>query len=273
MTPPSGAVLWNGLWDLPQGDTEFGSDGAHVITLSAQDSPPVAGLLRREGQVVTLLPAVNSSIHVRKVDSTDDAVVIETPVTEPMILENDRAGKTTTLTLGALGMRIHMEPGSDRLWLRTWDEDMPERESFALPDYFPVANEWRVAARLDEYDDPISLHFADVTGGLVEYRAPGELVFQLGGAERRLIATAGETSSSFFILMWDSTATENTYQGGRYVRAEFPDSTGWTTIDFNRSYNASCVFTSYSVCSLPPLDNWLRVHVQAGEQRPDKSTY
>ena len=107
----------------------------------------------------------------------------------------------------------------------------------------------------------------------MEYRAPGELVFQLGGAERRLIATAGETSSSFFILMWDSTATENTYQGGRYVRAEFPDSTGWTTIDFNRSYNASCVFTSYSVCSLPPLDNWLRVHVQAGEQRPDKSTY
>ena len=273
VTPPSGAVLWTGLWDLPQGDTEFGSDPEHVITLPPEDAPPVAGVLRREGQLVTLFPAENSGIHVRTTDPDDEDVAVETAVTEPMVLENDRSGKTTTLTLGSLGMRVHTEPGSDRLWLRTWDEDMPERETFTLPGYFPIADEWRVAARFDEYEEPRTLHFADVTGGLVEYRAPGELVFQLGGEERRLITTASETSSSFFILVWDSTATENTYQGGRYVRAPFPDSTGWTTIDFNRTYNAPCVFTAFSVCSLPPLDNWLRVHIRAGEQRPEKPAY
>jgi len=273
VAPPGGAVLWNGLWDIPQGDTEFGSDDGHVITLSPGDSPPLAGVLRRDGQVITLLPAPNSGIHVRTTDPDNEEVVIETPVTEPMILENDRSGKTTTLTLGSLGMRVHMEPGSDRLWLRTWDEDMPERETFALPEYFPIAEEWRVAARFDEYDEPATLLFADVAGGMVEYSAPGELVFQLSGEERRLIVTRGETSSTYFILIWDSTATENTYQGGRYVRAPFPDSTGWTVLDFNRTYNAPCVFTAYSVCSLPPLDNWLRVHIRAGEQRPEKSTY
>ena len=217
---------------------------------------------------MTLIPAEGAAIRVRTTDPDDADNVIETPVTGPLVLENDRSGNTTTLALGSLGMRVHMEPGSDRLWLRTWDEDMPERETFTLPKYFEVSDEWRVAARFDEYDEPRTLHFTDVTGGLVEYRAPGELVFRLGGQERRLITTAGENSSSFFILVWDSTATENTYQGGRYLRAPFPDSTGWTTIDFNRTYNAPCVFTDYSVCSLPPLDNWLRVHVRAGEQRP-----
>ena len=271
VTPPGGAVLWNGLWDLPQGDTEFGSDSSHVITLAREDAPPLAGVLRREGQVVTLLPAENSGIRLRIEDPEDEDAVVETPVLAPMVLENDRSGQTTTLALGSLGMRIHAEPGSNRLWLRTWDEDMPERETFILPAYFPVRSEWRVSARYEEYDEPRILQFADVTGGLVEYRAPGELVFRLGGKERRLIATARETSTSFFILMWDSTATENTYQGGRYLRAPLPDSTGWTTIDFNRTYNAPCVFTGYSVCSLPPLDNWLRVHVRAGEQRPAKA--
>lgn len=273
VTPPGGAVLWTGLWELPSGDTEFGSDASHAITLPAEDSPPSAGTLRREGQTVTLLPAAGSGIHVRTSDPDDPDAVLETPVLEPIVLENDRSGKTTTLTLGSLGMRIHQEPGSDRLWLRTWDEDMPERETFRLPDYFPIAHEWRVAARFDEYEEPRMLQFADVTGGLVEYRAPGELVFRLGGEERRLIVTAGETSTSYFILIWDSTATENTYQGGRYVRAPFPDSTGWTTLDFNRAYNAPCVFTAFSVCALPPLDNWLRFHVRAGEQRPDEPAY
>lgn len=273
VTPPGGAVLWSGLWELPQGDTRFGSDPEHAITLPREDAPPVAGVLRREGQVVTLLPAEHAEIHVRLSDPDDEDSVMETPVTQPIVVENDRSGNTTTLTLGSLGMRVHSEPGTDRLWLRTWDEDMPERDTFTLPDYFPVSDEWRVAARFDEYEEPRTLQFADVTGGLVEYRAPGELVFRLDGEERRLITTAGETSTSFFILVWDSTATENTYQGGRYVRAPFPDSTGWTTIDFNRTYNAPCVFTAYSVCALPPLDNWLRVHIRAGEQRPEKPAY
>jgi len=48
------------------------------------------------------------------------------------------------------------------------------------------------------------------------------------------------------------------------------DESGWTTIDFNRTYNAPCVFTAYSVCALPPRANWLTMHVTAGEKRPEK---
>jgi hypothetical protein len=74
-------------------------------------------------------------------------------------------------------------------------------------------------------------------------------------------------------MMWDSTATTETYQAGRYLRVEKVDEEGWTTIDFNRSYNAPCVFTAFSVCALPPRENWLDLPVTAGEKRPDKPAY
>jgi uncharacterized protein (DUF1684 family) len=85
--------------------------------------------------------------------------------------------------------------------------------------------------------------------------------------------TAGATSTSYFIMIWDSTATTTTYQGGRYLRAELADETGWTVIDFNRTYNAPCVFTPHSVCALPPRGNWLSTWVTAGEQRPARPAY
>ena len=270
VTPPGGAVLWMGLWGLPQGATEFGSDESLTIVLPSEDSPAIAGTLRRVGQEVTLEPVAGSVIRVRTEDPEDEDAVIETPVTQPLVLQNDRSDQTTVLVLGSLGLRVHSEPGTDRLWLRAWDEDSPERETFTLPDYFPVSDDWRVTARFEPYDEPVILRFADVTGGEIEYRAPGELEFRVDGREHSLIATASETSTSYFVIMWDSTATVNTYQGSRYLRVDFPDEEGWTTIDFNRAYNAPCIFTAYSVCGLPPMENWLELHVTAGEQRPEK---
>lgn len=256
--PPGGAVLWVGLWDLPQGETPFGSDPGLPITLPSVDAPALVGTLSRDGQAVSLAPAVGAPITLED----------RTPVTEPVELGNDRSDDVTTLRVRSLGMRVHAEPGTDRLWLRVWDEEHPRRETFRLPEFFPVDPEWVVPARFDPYGDPRPLSVPDVTGGFVEYQARGDLVFRRGGREHRLIATAGETSSRFFVMLWDSTATTETYQGGRYLQVEFPNEEGWTTIDFNRTYNAPCVFTEYSVCALPPRENWLELAVTAGEKRP-----
>lgn len=260
VTPPGGAALWIGLWDLPEGETLFGSDPSLSIVLPEEDSPPIAGTLRRDGWNVDIVPAPGTSISVHEGEVLSGS----------MSLGHDRSENPTRLKLGSLGLRVHSEPGTDRLWLRVWDEDSPVRETFRLPDYFPVDTAWRVAAHFEPYDEPEILSVPDVTGGFVEFTAPGDLVFQKNGREHRLITTAGATSSAYFVLMWDSTATQNTYQGGRYLRVDFPDETGWTTIDFNRSYNAPCVFTAYSVCALPPRENWLKLPVTAGEMRPAK---
>ncbi|HUF74727.1 MAG TPA: DUF1684 domain-containing protein [Longimicrobiales bacterium] len=263
VTPPGGPVLWVGLYELAQGATPFGSDPSHPIALPPEDTPPLAGTLHREGQSVHLEPAPGSPVALRGGDR----------ISEPMALGSDRSGNTTDLALGSLGLRIHGEPGTDRLWLRVWDEDLPLRETFELPEYFAVADGWRVQARFEPYDEPRPLRVADVTGGTVEYEAPGELVFEVDGREHSLIATGSPTSTSYFVMMWDSTAVSDTYQGGRYLRVPVQDESGWTTIDFNRAYNAPCVFTAYSVCALPPRENWLALHVTAGEKRPDEPAY
>lgn len=259
VTPPGGAVLWIGLWELSQGETQFGSDPTLPIVLPEEDAPALAGTLIRNGQEIELVPAA-AGIGVFEGEA----------LSERTELQHDRSDDPTRLTLGSLGLRIHAEPGTDRLWLRAWDEDSPERETFRLPDYFPIDPDWRVQARYEPYDEPVILRVPDVTGGMVEYRAPGDLVFRRDGREHRMIATSRETSTSFFMMIWDSTAVSETYQGGRYLRVPMPDEEGWTTIDFNRTYNAPCVFTAYSVCALPPRENWLQLPITAGEKRPDK---
>ena len=262
--PNAGVISWDGLFELREGANTFGSDPAASIVLPEEDAPPLAGTLHLDGGAVRLVPEAGSGLSLR--DQMSGAV--GDPVTEPMPLPDDRSEGTVRLALGSLGMRVHAEPGTERLWLRVWDTDAPRLDAFELPGYFPITNDWRVTARFEPYPEPRTVSLADVRGGTLENTAPGDLVFRVDGAEHRLMAFAGASSRSYFISLWDSTAVTDTYQAGRYMRAPFPDDDGWTTIDFNRAYNAPCAFTPHSVCSLPPRENYLRFALTAGEKRP-----
>jgi len=262
--PFSGVVMWMGLWELAQGVTAFGSDPALSVVLPEEDSPRLAGTIHRSGQQIRLEPSAGSPLTIREGER----------LTETTMLQSDRSGNTTNLALGSLGMRIHGEPGTDRLWLRVWDEDSEKRETFELPESYPVDTAWRFTAKFEPYPEPRALRVPDVTSGTIEYQAPGELVFRADGREHRLIAVRqSERSTSYFVMMWDSTATVDTYQAGRYLSVPFADEEGWTTIDFNRAYNPPCVFSAFSVCALPPPENRLRLAVTAGEKRPDEPAY
>ena len=262
--PNAGVISWDGLFELADGANAFGSDPSLAVVLPAEDAPPVAGTLHLEDGAVRLVPEAGSGLHLREAVTGE----IGDPVTEPIPLPDDRSEGTVRLALGSLGMRVHAERGTDRLWLRVWDTDAPRIETFQLPEYFPVTNEWRVTARFDPYPEPRIVSLADVRGGTLENTAPGDLVFRVNGDEHRLMAFATASSRSYFISLWDSTAVTDTYQAGRYMRAPLTDDDGWTTIDFNRTYNAPCAFTPHSVCNLPPRENYLRFAITAGEKRP-----
>ena len=256
--PEGGVVSWIGLWELAEGPNPFGSDSTLTIVLPAEDAPPLAGTLHLGGGQVRLVPEDGVSIAVRDGD----------PVTGPIDLQDDRSGNTTVLELGSLGLRIHAERGTERLWLRAWDRDSPRAAAFELPPYFPITNEWRLSARFDPYAEPRGVPMADVKGGMVENISPGELVFRADGREHRLIAFATERSRDYLVMLRDSTAFADTYPLGRYMHVPFPGDDGWTVIDFNRAYNPPCAFTPYSVCSFPPRENRLTLAVTAGEKRP-----
>lgn len=261
--PDAGVISWAGLWALAEGANGFGSDASTAIVLPPEDAPPFAGTLHLENGAVRLVPEAESGL------TLDGG----SAVTEELALRNDREENTTILALGSLGLRIHSERGTDRLWLRVWDRDAPRLAAFQLPDYFPVSTDWRLPARFDPYPEPRIVPLADVRGGTVENESPGELIFEADGREHRLVAFARATSRSYFVSLWDSTATSDTYQGGRYMRVPLVNDEGWTVIDFNRAYNPPCVFTPFSVCSLPPRENRLQVAVKAGEKRPAEPAY
>ncbi len=260
VAPGSGPVTWVGLWELPSGDIALGADSTLPIVLPTADAPRLMGTLQRIGQVVRFAPAPRAEVHLG--DS------ISTPVRAALTLANDRTDSATVLAVGSLRMRVHAEPGTERLWLRVWDVNHPARESFTLPSSFAPDTLWRIAAVLQPFKQAREYRVADIAGGSQAYRAPGELLFQVEGKEHRLTPFADSTSRDYFVMFWDSTAVTATYEAGRYLHVPFPDSTGWTVIDFNRSYNPPCVFTAYSTCALPPRENRLTLTVTAGEKRP-----
>ena len=65
VTPPGGPVLWSGLFDLPQGETAFGSDPALPIVLPAEDSPALACTPVLQGQAVHLEPTADVNVHLQ----------------------------------------------------------------------------------------------------------------------------------------------------------------------------------------------------------------
>lgn len=243
------------------GATSFGSDPSLPITLPGKDAPALAGTLYRSDDAVYVVPSSDSPLSLHEGDV----------VTQRTRLRHDREPTPTRLSLGSLGLRVHSEPGTSRLWLRAWDEDHPARSTFRLPDYYPLDPSWNVPARFDAFREPRPIRIPDVTGGTIELLSLGEVVFRKDDQEFRLVATGRPTGTSMQVMIWDSTAVDETYQGGRYLRVEKPDSGAWTTIDFNRAYNAPCVFTPWSVCGVPPEENHLPIRIEAGEKRPAKS--
>lgn len=255
--PGSGAVTWVGLWELPVGEFQIGADSGLPIVLPGSQVPRRLGTIARSADAIRFTPARGA--HPTLGDGT--------PITSVIDVESDRSRGFTVIAAGTVRFRVHGEPGTDRLWIRAWDETHPRRQTFELPDPFPLSAEWRVAARFDSFPSPREFRVADVADGTQAYHSPGELVFRVRGKEYRLAVSADSGSRDYFIMLWDSTATSTTYGAGRYLRVPLADSTGWTVIDFNRTYNPPCVFTAFSTCAFPPPENRLPFAMTAGERR------
>lgn len=68
-----------------------------------------------------------------------------------------------------------------------------------------------------------------------------------------------------FLPFRDATSGETTYGAGRYLDLH-PNDDGTVTIDFNYAYNPSCVYSEGFSCPIPPIENWLKMPIEAGEK-------
>ena len=166
-------------------------------------------------------------------------------------------------------------------FFRTGDESpLPadERESFAGLKYFPENPALRFLVSLAPTPEE-ELEFETSSGEKKRFKRIGKLGFSVEGQPAQLtlyfhereIATERKRgqhqaeSGSYFLPFRDLTSGQETYGAGRYLEVKKVDEK--FELDFNYAYNPYCAYAPNYSCPLPPLENWLKVPIEAGEKK------
>ena len=138
--------------------------------------------------------------------------------------------------------------------LRPRHPDSPHLRAYRGTPCYPADPAWVLPGRFEPYGRP-------------DGDAVGEVAFEYGGTEHRLVAW-GEDDGSLWILFRDATSGVTTYAALRQLVVAAPSPDGTVRIDFNRAYNMPCAYTEFATCPLAPTANTLPFAVEAGEQIP-----
>ena len=242
-----------GIWQLPEGDTAFGADASLPIVLPSAHFLPKAGVFRRSGGTVTVVPGGGGALRL------DDGATI------------DRPTETDALSSGPIRLQIG-DGGDDRKWVTAVDTAHPAATNPPAVPSYPLDPRWRVPAVFDAYEKPRPVRVPDVQGGFMNYTAVGELVFHLEGEERRLVAFGDDGYPDWFVMFRDPTNQTTTYSGYRIVLPKVVKDGETTVLDFNFATNPPCAYSRFTTCPLPPPQNRLPVAVEAGLQRLPSAT-
>ncbi|MGZ8230857.1 MAG: DUF1684 domain-containing protein [Burkholderiales bacterium] len=90
-----------------------------------------------------------------------------------------------------------------------------------------------------------------------------KVMFDIDGVEQTLCATRRE--DNYVLHFTDATSGHMSYGSGRNVRIP-ADQSGDGSIDFNYATLLPCSFSRAWNCPIPPMENRLRVPIEAGER-------
>jgi uncharacterized protein (DUF1684 family) len=238
-----------GLHWLEPGSHTAGSSAEVDILLPASVPARLGALEVRHGQVFFRRDASLSSPF--PAEPADGAA-----------LQNDAAEKPDFLRVGAVTLVVIQR--ADRVGLRVWDNDRPQRLSFPGRSWFPVETAWSVTASFETTAAGQTIRVPNQVGGLTDEPLLGMAAFTIAGQSARLQAVPAEDGRLWF-LFGDATNGDTTYPAGRFLVADHAQA-GRLTLDFNRAYNPPCAFTPYATCPLPPPGNQLAMRIEAGER-------
>jgi uncharacterized protein (DUF1684 family) len=156
----------------------------------------------------------------------------------------------------------------DRFFGRDPDSPLdPERRStFKGLAYYPENPALVVRGTLDHDVEPGTVTMETTGGGEQVYTRAGILRFTVDGQPAQLTLFAAEDTHELFVPFRDATSGKGSYPAGRYLEVEPPDASGQVAVDFNFAYNPFCAYNPEYNCPLPPVENWLKVPIQAGEK-------
>ncbi len=229
-----------GLFWLKEGEQTIGSGASCDIVLPDHSAAATLGTVVRQGGRITL----------RFAD----------PARPPLELKPDSTGEPTLVEVGDLTL-LAIRRG-DKIGLRLRDKRSALRRDFRGCRWYPVKPEYRVQGRFLAYPKARKLRITSVVGTSEEEESPGEVEFEWGGKQFRLVPV--RDGDSLWFIFRDATSGRTTYGGGRFLSADLPRD-GTVTLDFNQAFNPPCAFNPYTTCPIPPAGNRLGFAVEAGE--------
>jgi len=201
-----------------------------------------------------------------KVENGVEALTDGKTVSE-LELVSDAKGKPTAIQTGS--QTFYLIKREDRFGIRLKDKNSKERVNFTGLKWFPIDEKYKVTAKFEAFSEPKEVLIPNVLGGNFKMKSPGILRFKLNGKKYALEPVLEDGSDRLFIIFRDATSKTDTYGAGRFLYAEKAEN-GKVLLDFNKSENPPCAFTSFATCPLPPPQNRLEVEIKAGEKRYDQ---
>jgi uncharacterized protein len=149
--------------------------------------------------------------------------------------------------------------------------DDKQKSRFGGLHYYDYDPDYRVLADVDTNIDAQEFTAMLAEDGAVTYKRIGKVTFAVpSGIGTLSVFWILGYGGGLFLPFRDSTNSETTYGGGRYLYdtikgADLGSSRGRLVLDFNYAYNPSCAYNSRWVCPLSPPENRLDFSIPVGE--------
>jgi uncharacterized protein (DUF1684 family) len=175
---------------------------------------------------------------------------------------------------GEVILELSRRGGEDLL--RTLDPAFGQ-DQIARYDHTPAYEpdfKWIVEGEFTPFEQLQPTQIPATIGEIVHvHPAVGEVVFELGGIEQRLLLLARDTAQArqpgtAFVTFTDATSGKTTDPHGRSIEVEHQGVRGPVVLDFNFARNIQRPYTRFAPCPLTAPGNHLDGAVEAGEQLP-----
>ena len=240
-----------GRFWLEKGESSFGTSKDNDIVVESSKLPKHIGSFL----------FVDSTVTFRAKDDVE--VLLDGKPVKEIVLVDDQKKDMTVLQIGTIKFNLIIRDTLYGIRFRDLNSDLVK--NFKGVERFPIDESWKITAKFEAYNPVKEIDVPNVLGQISKEKCPGAVVFERDGKTHRIDAV-DEGGARLFLIIADQTSGEETYGGGRFMYVNKPDSTGTILLDFNKAYNPPCVFTKYATCPLPPLQNYLKLRIEAGEK-------
>lgn len=145
-----------------------------------------------------------------------------------------------------------------------------EKVDFSPLRYFEPTEEFIFQSKLFEYELKDTVDVYGTKGELRRVIKEGYVELNYGGEKHKLnVYKSFGRNGEVYYSMWftDESTGEETYGVGRYLNFEkSEDKNHVYTIDFNRTYNPYCAYSSSFTCPIPRKEDHLSFKILAGEK-------